>query len=162
MKTAKYILIPFFTLLLISCGGSKKPLIVEKTVQEKVTETIRDTVFETKPDSSFYKALIDCQNGRPILKPVMETPGNSYLKAPAVELKGNILTANCYAQAQQLFAQWKETYREKLTETEVPVIVPQELNWFQKLLIKLGWILLIAIVLALAYSIFKLINKLRP
>lgn len=150
------------TMLLLASCGSKKPVIVERKVTETLTETVHDTVFEVKPDSSYYHAFIDCVNGKPVIREPKAEKGKNGLKEPGVNLKDSLLTVECYTMAQQLFAQWKSTHKQQLIETEVPVYVPVEFTWFQKLLLKLGWVFMIIIALVMGYGIYKIIKKVKP
>lgn len=106
----------------------------------------RDTVFQTQPDSTFYNALIECQNGIPILKsPVINKSkaGNVNID---VSLQGNQLNVNATKEAEKLFAKWKEEHIKENSKKEIktpyPVEVPhyieKQLTWWQKLWITLG------------------------
>ncbi|GLB51709.1 hypothetical protein NBRC110019_07480 [Neptunitalea chrysea] len=136
-------------------------MIIEKEITKTITETVHDTVFQVEKDSSYYRAYIDCVNGKPVLKDPESKPGRK-LKEPKVNLddQGN-LNVDCEAEAEELFAQWKSTYEKEKIEIEVPVIVPAELSWFQKLYLTMGKLFLIIIACIVGYFIFKIINNIR-
>lgn len=131
----------FFVLitLLVSCG-SKKPVVVknETTTKDTITETVHDTIFKIEKDSSYYQALLDCQDGKVVVKNVSQSEPGRTLKSPKVRLENNILQVDCEAKAQELFAKWKSTYKSKTSviTKEVPVIT-NVLTWWQQTQIKL-------------------------
>lgn len=103
--------------LIVGCGGRKDftpPKSTDKTLSVK--EIVRDTVFLTRPDSSALKALVECQNGKAVIKEIINSePGKNNLQPPKAQLEDNILTVDCEAKAQELFATWKERYKEETT-----------------------------------------------
>jgi hypothetical protein len=122
--------------LLVAFVGCKSSADVPPKTIEKVREVttkviVKDTVFVTQPDSSFYKAYIECVNGKPVLKNPQTKKGRA-LKAPKVSLKNGQLNVDCEAEAQRLFHEWKEkhtTDREVKTVT-VPYAVEKPFtNW---------------------------------
>ena len=131
----------FFVLimLLVSCG-SIKPVVVknETTTKDTITETVHDTIFKIEKDSSYYQALLDCQDGKVVVKNVYQSEPGRTLKSPKVRLRNNILQVDCEAKAQELFAKWKSTYKSKTSviTKEVPVIT-NVLTWWQQTQIKL-------------------------
>lgn len=147
----------FFVLitLLVSCG-SKKPVVVknETTTTKTTTETVHDTILKIEKDSSYYQALLDCQDGKVVVKNVSQSEPGRTLKSPKVRLENNILKVDCEAKAQELFAQWKSTYETNATfqTIEVPVVT-NVLTWWQQTQIKLFW-LFATITLLLAIWLF--------
>ncbi|WP_313214238.1 hypothetical protein [Soonwooa sp.] len=133
---------------------------------------MKDTVFTTKADSSFYKAFVDCRDGKPILitdnfpsgeKSEVVKKGN-YVQPPKVNLsQDGVLTVDCKAEAQKLFASWKNTY---INEQE-PVIVPSTIRlydeslapWYVKVQIWAGRILLLLIGIGLIIEAYNLIKR---
>lgn len=133
---------------LSSCKSASvvPPATTETTNTITIKEVIRDTVFQTEKDSSYYKAYLECVNGKVVLKsdtqPIVK-PGK-FLQPPKVSLKDNILTIDCKAEAQKLFAQWKDTYTKEHQSTikQIPYAVEKPLSWWQKTEIILGRIFL--------------------
>lgn len=133
---------------LSSCKSASvvPPATIETTKTITIKEVVRDTIFETKKDSSYYKAYLECVNGKVVLKkdtkPIVKS-GN-FLQPPKVSLQDNILTIDCKAEAQKLFAQWKDVYTNAVlqTITEHPYMVEKQLSWWQKTEIILGRIFL--------------------
>jgi len=146
---------------LSSCKSTSvvPPATTETTKIITIKEVVRDTVFETKKDSSYYKAYLECVNGKVVLKsdtkPIVK-PGK-FLQPPKVNLKDNILTINCKAEAQKLFAQWKDTYtKEHQSDIKrIPYAVEKPLSWWQKTEIILGRIFLGLILIFTALGVLK-------
>lgn len=145
------------TIILVSCGG-KKPVVVQNTVttEKTITTTLHDTILTIKKDSSFYKALLECENGKPKIKSVTQAEPGRNLKIPKVRIDDNILKVDCEAEAQKLFASWQSIYiKEHRQEIkEVPVIT-NVLTWWQKTQIKGFWIMSVILVLIIIWSIIK-------
>lgn len=126
---------------LISCK-SQKPIVVENTtvVTEIITE--RDTVFTVKADSTFYNALVECVNGKPILINPTNSTSAGLLKSPKVVLDNNgNLFVNCETEVLELKAKIREKDKLIQKEVQVPILVPAELSGWQHFQIWLGRIL---------------------
>jgi hypothetical protein len=145
-----------FTALAFTSCRTVKPVVVKEKETEIITETVRDTVFETKADSSFYRAYIECIEGKPALKKPVQKAGN-YLKPPKVNITpDNILEVDCEARAQELFAQWKEKHTLKQASKEVPVTVKEPLSGWQNFQIWAGRLFLLLLLLILLANIKRL------
>jgi hypothetical protein len=127
------------TILLVSCG-SRKSAVVQNNTVKTITETVHDTIFKIEKDSSYYQALLDCQDGKVIVKNVSQSEPGRTLKSPKVRLENNILQVDCEAKAQELFAKWKSTHETEVIRItkEVPV-TSNILTWWQQTKIKLFW-----------------------
>ncbi|QAA81407.1 hypothetical protein EI546_06540 [Aequorivita sp. H23M31] len=145
MRIVFAILIP---LMLLGCKARK---MVPKTIEREVKVVVRDTVFKIERDSSRTITLVDCIDGKPVLKKTRETPGKN-LKAPKLTLKDSVLTVDCEARAQELLAQWKETHSTE--KTEIPVYI-NELTFWQEVQINLGRALLALALIVTAVQLLK-------
>lgn len=170
-----YIILFCFSLVsMVSCVSKKpsEPVIVTKT--KTVKEIVKDTVFEVKADSSFYQAYIDCRDGQPILidKPfptlnkteVKEAYKGSYVNAPKVNLsKNGVLNISCEAEAQKLFAKWKNTYihEQEPVIVEVPkeTFIEKPYPWHVKIPLWLGRLILVVFAVVMLIELYKLIKK---
>jgi hypothetical protein len=139
--------------MILSCK-SNKPLIQKEVTSDAIVETLHDTVFNVEQDSSFYIALLECQNGKVAIKEVQETKSGRKLKPPKVNIQDNHLKVDCKTEAEKLFAFWKSQYIKSYKGTEIPVIT-NELTWFQKTQIYIGRTLLFALVLWILLKLFK-------
>ncbi|CVK17118.1 hypothetical protein Ga0061079_11620 [Apibacter mensalis] len=124
-----------FSFLFIACGGSRKVFTPPQSTEKIVTvkEIVRDTVFQTHPDSSMLQALMECQNGKAVIKEIIKSdPGKSNLQPPKIQFKDNILTVDCEAKVQKLFATWKEKHKQEtvtVTKTEYKEIQKKLTKW---------------------------------
>ncbi|WP_395060004.1 hypothetical protein [Flavobacterium sp.] len=121
------------------------PTNTETTKEVNTKVVLRDTIFKTKQDSSYYKAWLECQNNKVVIKTKSEAQRGNYLKEPKVIIKDNYLTVDCEAEAQKLFAQWKDVYTLENQSKTITITVPVErqLTWWQKFQIWCGRIFLI-------------------
>lgn len=142
-----------------ACKSTNVPLPTNtETTKEVDTKIVlRDTIFKTEKDSSYYKAWLECQEGKVVIKSKPQLTKGNYLKPPKVQLKDNYLTVDCEAEAQKLFAQWKDVYKleNKTTIVTNTVLVERQLTWWQKFQIWCGRIFITYVI----YSIIKLILK---
>lgn len=150
---------------LSSCKSTSvvPPATTETTQTITIKEVVRDAVFETKKDSSYYKAYLDCVNGKVVVKqdtkPIIKS--GKFLHPPKVNLKDNILTIDCEAEAQKLFYQWKDVYRENMKSVlqKIPYPVEKPLTWWQKTQIILGRIFLALIIVFTIVGVLKYFKK---
>jgi hypothetical protein len=146
----------FSALVLVSCSSPKPVLSEEKAKTITITETLHDTVFKIEKDSSSYRALLECQNGKIILKNVTQAEPGRTLKSPKVRLDNNKLSVDCELNKQELYAFWKS---KQVKEVEIKTIritkYTNVLTFWQKVQIWLGRIFLIVLV----YYAIKLVSK---
>lgn len=179
MKTffSYFILFCLSLVMLVSCVSKKptEPVIVTKT--KTIREVVKDTVFTVKADSSYYKAFIECINGKPVIATSFEdylkqnpksetssktTQAGTYLKTPKVKLSDDgVLEVDCEAEAQKLFKSWKQTYTHETEPVivKVPVPVEKPYPWYVKTQLWAGRIFLLITLLIVSFFIYKLLNK---
>ena len=121
----------------------------DSTSTKLVTTKIHDTIFKTEKDSSYYKAYLECVNGKVVVsqKFKVESHKGNYLEAPKVQLQDNILKVDCRAEAQALYAKWIDKYtleHQQITKN-IPYAVPLDLSWWQKTQIWAGRLLLLIV-----------------
>jgi hypothetical protein len=137
----------FLALVLVSCKSPKPVLSEEKTKTITIKETVHDTVFKIQKDSSSFKALLECQNGKVVVKNVTQAEPGRTLKSPKVRLDNNKLNVDCELKEQELYARWKS---QQVKETEVKTINTTKfvnyLTFWQKVQIWLGRIFLLVLV----------------
>jgi hypothetical protein len=134
------------------------PTKTEVTSTITIKEVVRDTIFETKKDSSYYKAWLECKDGKVIIKNQPKTAKGKYLQPPKVIIKDNYLDVECEAEAQKLFAQWKDIYKnsEQKTETTIPVEVERKLTFWQSFQIWCGRIFLVITLFIIAKFLIRI------
>ncbi len=130
MKSLKHIVLLFVSLtVLASCGSSKPAIIGNKESNSVITQTIHDTIVKIEKDSSSYKALLDCQNGKIIIKQVTQAEPGRILKSPRVRLEGSALIVDCEARAQQAVLHYINTHQVDTTTNTIPVRVNELTTW---------------------------------
>jgi len=146
----------FSVLVLVSCKSPKPVLSEEKTKTITITETVHDTVFKIEKDSSSFRALLECQNGKVVFKNVIQAEPGRTLKSPKVRLDNNKLSVDCELKKQELYAHWKS---QQVKEAEVKTINTTKfgnyLTFWQKVQIWLGRILLLMLVYYISRTILK-------
>jgi hypothetical protein len=146
----------FLVLVLVSCSSPKPVLSENKTHTVTIKETLHDTVFTIEKDSSYYRALLECQNGKVVFKNVTQAEPGRSLKSPKVRLDNNKLLVDCELKKQELYAFWKS---QQVKDVQIKNIRTTKyinyLTFFQKVQIWLGRIFL----LILLYYCIKFISK---
>ena len=141
---------------LVSCKSASAVLptpTTDSTTTKIVTTRIHDTIFQTQKDSSYYKAYIECINGKPVISEKVKTESQkgNHVAAPKVSLQNGQLNVDCQVEAQKLFAQWKDEYTatHQQIKIKIPYPVPAELTWWEKTEIILGKVFLVILILVL-------------
>lgn len=146
----------FSVLVLVSCSSPKPVLSEDKTKTITIKETLHDTVFKIEKDSSSFKALLECQNGKVVLKNVTQAEPGRTLKSPRVRLENNKLSVDCELKEQELYAFWKS---QQVKEVEIKTVRITELTnvltFWQKVQIWLGRIFLLVLFFYIGRPFFK-------
>ena len=154
----KKALIYWYSLLAIlvfmtSCK-SKQPIIQNEIVKDSIVITNHDTIFQIEKDSSSIKALLECQNGKVVLKQITAQNSGRNLNTPKFVIEHNVLQVDCFSEAEKLFAEWKSTFIKSYKEINKP-IVTNILTWWQKTQIYTGRLLFLILSLFILLKIFK-------
>lgn len=156
MKQLKFIVLLLSFMVLASCTSTKPAMIENKTQTISIKETVHDTIFKIEKDSSFYHALLDCQNGKVVIKQVVQAESGRNLNSPKVRLDNNQLKIDCEARAQELLAHYKNTLKIKqLVITKTITIEVNKLTWWQETQIKGFRWLSVILLLIVIYTVFK-------
>ena len=161
-KIHNFIFVFLMLAVAVSCVSKKhaEPVLVETT--KTITQIERDTAFTVKADSSFYRAYIDCVNGRPVFRNEQSQPG-AKLNAPKVEFKDRLLRVDCKVDSSKIALKWieKNISIEKPKVVFVPKEVPVEkpLNFWQKTQMTLGRLMAFQIFLFIIYLLIKFLKK---
>lgn len=146
----------------VSCINRKPqdPVIITKT--KETIKTVRDTTYVVEADSTFYHALIECVNGKPVLRePKVINPKNkdSGLQPVKVTLDGNNLTVEANKIIQKLHKEWEELYvkehEQKPIYIKVPVEVEKPLTLWQKTQIWFGRIFMGILTILLIIGVLR-------
>lgn len=145
-KNLKQIGMLLLFMLLFSCSSSKPAANESSTKTVTITETLHDTVFKIEKDSSSYRALLACQNGKVVVTNVAQAESGRSLKSPKVRIENNKLYVDCKLKEQELYAFWKS---KQVKEVEIKTIritkYINQLTFWQKLQIWLWRIFLMVL-----------------
>jgi hypothetical protein len=155
MKKVALIFCCLFVLLTIVSCGSGKPIVLKNETTKTKIETVHDTVFKIEKDSSSIAALLECINGRAIIKNIVQSESGSKLKIPKIRIADNVLRVDCEAEAQKLFAQYKNTYESESKVIQLPPIQVNKLTFWQQLQIRCFWIYILITVIIAAWVFIK-------
>lgn len=161
-KKLKYVAFSFLLMVIVISCRSPKPVQNENKIQTiTVTETLHDTIFKIAKDSSSFYALLDCINGKAVLRNVIQAEPGRTLKSPKVRLDNNKLNVDCELKEQELYAFWKSKQVKDVQEKTITVTkFVNYLTFLQKVQIWLGRILLIVLVFLLLRFVYKIYKPL--
>ena len=124
-----------------------------------VTETVRDTVIQVRPDSSIVQALIRCDStGRARLEEIQTLKQSERLRQ-TISLQKNRLTAKATVDSMGIYLTYKDRYREEQKVQTIETIIEKEVNilrWWQKALM---WAGVIAIVALIVFILLRLVKR---
>jgi hypothetical protein len=154
MKKLYTILVCFVLLFAVASCKSTKPTVTKTETQTKtITEKIHDTIFKIEKDSSSYKALLECQNGKVVVKEVIQSEPGRKLKSPKVRVENNKLNVDCQLDEQKLYAFWKSTQVQDVQYRTITVTkFINQLTFWQEFQIK-GFRILSILILALVIGL---------
>ena len=106
-----------------------------------VTETVRDTVIQVRPDSSIVQALIRCDStGRARLEEIQTLRQSERLRQ-TLSLQDNRLTAKATVDSMGIYLTYKDRYKEEQKVQTIEIVIEKEINilrWWQKALMWAG------------------------
>lgn len=139
----------FFLFAMVSCSSTKPSVTDKEFKATKSVETLHDTIFKTEIDSSTYKALLECRNGKVVVKEVTQAEPGRKLKSPKVRIDNNQLNVDCRAEAEKMFAFWKSKQVQDIQyRTKTITKLTNILTFWQQFQIK-GFRILSALILLL-------------
>ena len=127
-----------------------------------VTETVRDTVIQVRPDSSIVQALIKCDStGRARLEEIQTLRQSERLRQ-TISLQNNSLTSKAVIDSMGIYLTYKDRYKEEQKVQTIETVIEKEVNilrWWQKALM---WVGVISTILLFGLLAAKFISiKLR-
>lgn len=147
--------------LAVFCGCCPKlyPHKIESTEHMVVvTDTIRDTVIQIRPDSSIVQALIMCDStGRARLEEIRTLKESARIRQ-TLALKDNKLTAKSVVDSMGIYLTYKERYLEEQKVQVVETIIEKEVNvlkWWQKSLMWMGAVSTLIFLTSLAFKLLR-------
>ena len=123
-----------------------------------VTETIRDTVIQVRPDSSIVQALIRCDStGRAKLEEIQTLRQSERLRQ-TISLQDNRLTSKAVVDSMGIYLTYKDRYREEQNVQTIETVLEKEVNillWWQKALMWAGGIAIAALIVFILLRVVK-------
>jgi len=118
-------------------------------VQHDTVTRIEDSLIPLPADSGWLKALMECQNGKVLVREILEAkPGKRVI--PFFSLQNNILTTGAKIDSSSIYFSWKETHiRESRIESRTIEKPVYKVTGLQNFLIWSGgiaWAILIVLV----------------
>ena len=133
---------------------------------EVVKEVVRDTVIQVQPDSSILQALIQCDStGRARLQEIQTLKESARLQqsikmeADPLPYQPTVITVKATVDSMGIYLTYKDRFKEAVETREIETIIEKEvniLNWWQKLLM---WIGGIVITVAVGWIIGRLATR---
>ena len=119
----------------------------------------------TKPDSASMKVLLACDSlGNEYIRQIADMKAGLRVK-PSVEIRNNFIYVKCEVDSLAVYTKWQRFYKATSDTSNKIEYLPGELTnhltWFQKLLIKFGWVFIASIALFVIYLIMKFKNPLK-
>lgn len=155
MKNITRIFCCLFVLLTIVSCGSGKPIVLQNETTKTIIETVHDTVFKIEKDSSSLEALLECQNGKVVIKQIVQGEPGRTLNSPKVRIADNLLKVDCEVRAQELLAHYKNTHEANTIIKTLPPIEVNRLTDWQKAQINLFRIYAVLTLLFGAWVLIK-------
>ena len=123
-----------------------------------VTETVRDTVIQVRPDSSIVQALIRCDStGRARLEEIQTLKQSERLRQ-TISLQDNRLTSKAVVDSMGIYLTYKDRYREEQNVQTIETVLEKEVNillWWQKALMWAGGIAIAALIVFILLRVVK-------
>jgi hypothetical protein len=151
----KIVVIALLVMFLVS-GCKQLKLIPGITTdnQTVITETVRDTIILFKADSSFFRALLECDSNRQIILRQLDNVQGNKVKQDIV-YRNKILTVQAKVDSQAVYLSLKDRYQQN-TKNEV-IVKEKIVKVYPK------WMLFLALIGAglLAYLGYKIFIRLK-
>mgnify|MGYP006995481661 FL=1 len=133
-------------------------------IQHDTVTSVKDSLIPLPADSGLIKALLECQDGKVVVKEILEVkPGRRVV--PFFSVQNNVLTTGAMIDSSSIYFSWKETHiRESRIESRTIEKTVYKVSGFQDFLIWTGGIAWAIIVVLVAIKLirFYLKRKLLP
>ena len=133
-------------------------------VQHDTVTCVQDSLIPLSADSGLIKALLECQDGKVVVKEILEVkPGKRVV--PYFSVQNNVLTTGAKIDSSSIYFAWKETHiRESRIESRTIEKPVYKVTGFQNFLIWSGGIAWAVIVILFAIKLirFYIKRKLLP
>ena len=159
-------LILLLAALLSGCISQKRcaeryPVAERSTVfvQHDTVTSVKDSLIPLPADSGLIKALLECQDGKVVVKEILEVkPGKRVV--PFFSVQNNVLTTGAKIDSSSIYFAWKETHiREFRIESSIIEKPVYKVTGLQNFLIWSGGIAWAIIVIMVGINLILLYLK---
>jgi len=156
------LLILLLAALMSGCISQKRcaeryPVAERSTVflQHDTVTSVKDSLIPLPADPGLIKALLECQDGKVVVKQVLELkPGKRVV--PFFSVQNNVLTTGAKIDSSSIYFAWKETHiRESRIESKTIEKLVYKVTGFQNFLIWSGGIAWAIIVILFAIKLIR-------
>jgi hypothetical protein len=131
----------------------------ETVIQHDTVTSVKDSLIPLPADSGLIKALLECQDGKVVVKEILEAkPGKRVV--PFLLLKNNVLTTGAKIDSSSIYFAWKETHiRESKIQLKVIEKPVYKVTGFQNFLIWSGGIAWSILLILIGVSLIRVFIK---
>ena len=128
-------------------------------VQHDTVISVKDSLIPLPADSGLIKALLECQDGKVVVKEILEVkPGKRVV--PFFSVQNNVLTTGAKIDSSSIYFAWKETHiRESRIESSTIEKPVYKVTGLQNFLIWSGGIAWAIIVIMVGIKLIRLYLK---
>ena len=128
-------------------------------VQHDTVTSVKDSLIPLPADSGLIKALLECQDGKVVVKEILEVkPGKRVV--PFFSVQNNVLTTGAKIDSSSIYFAWKETHiRESRIESSTIEKPVYKVTGLQNFLIWSGGIVWAIIVIMVGIMLIRLYLK---
>ena len=149
--------------LMLGFTGCKQlqPVVTTDTTQTKtitVTETIRDTILKTLPDSAAIKAYFGCDSLNQVFLKQLAVEQGKKIKTEIQWLPGGLMYVTAKIDSQKVYFEWKERHVLEVDSTKVSkvTVISEKPPWWKRIP---GFVISILLLSFLFILFIKLILK---
>lgn len=153
----------------LASGGCSPKMYPHRTESTEhtvtVTETVRDTVVQVRPDSSIVRALIRCDStGRARLEEIRMLRESSRLQqtlaveSPAEPYQPTAVTVKALVDSMGIYLTLRERQREEQRTRTIETVVEKEVNvlrWWQTALMWIGGVSLFGLLISFGARLIR-------
>ena len=128
-------------------------------VQHDTITSVKDSLIPLPADSGLIKALLECQDGKVVVKEILEVkPGKRVV--PFFSVQNNVLTTGAKIDSSSIYFAWKETHiRESRIESRTIEKPVYKVTGLQNFLIWSGGIAWAIIVILVGINLVRMYFK---
>ena len=128
-------------------------------VQHDTVTSVKDSLIPLPADSGLIKALLECQDGKVVVKQVLEVKPGKHV-VPFFSVQNNVLTTGAKIDSSSIYFAWKETHiRESRIESRTIEKPVYKVTGLQNFLIWSGGIAWTIIVILVGVNLIRLYLK---